>query len=463
MWRVVVRLTCIIMGGVLLVMTLGISWRRDDSMPSLMVLHRSQVRLVVYDPELKKQWVLGEANKSGYFGIADTGRFAFAGQQQGIYSRSLFESSPRQLSSHMPIRGHWSSDHHWLLFCEGVYEDSEVYALEANGNREFHLTRALPPNLIISAGRCADSRDGDWVAFTARDPYKQRDDVYRIHFDGSGLENLTADLPSTRLSGWPTPQDTLLIDEYYRVFLGSISEGTFKQLLDPAVVGDPSFRTWLPSQGLYVFFTDDLAGMIAVDKNGNLAWSMDWYRFPFGIRDTSIQVIQDITIRQFKFVETATGIVHNTQFDAQITEHRAAWSSKGEWVVFNEINKVTGQEELWRFDYKTRQFTRLWWTPGGDIFDVWVSPDGQEILVDAATPTWAGLLRMNPDGSDVRELTSVQDIELGEHDFVDWATLPDRTWQPMALAGIGLMLILVGIGWPMLRKIIPRRRRLLKF
>lgn len=472
MWRVVVRLTCIVMGGVLVVMTLGIGVRRDDTLPRLLLLQRP-VRysgvLIAYHPETKQWWSIGDSSIDRFYGVDGAGRYLFRQEDDYLYSQFLLQDSPTRISSHKVTHVLlWASDRKSLVYISGVFDYSDLYSLQTDGTTEYLLNRELPDDYLLDYFnmRLSYSPDGKWVVFDAYAAYGQTSAVYRVRIDGTGLQNVSRRLGNNaHFLEWLPNQEEMVISTRKQTYIVNLTAHTSRRLIDANLLHQAYFYRWIPETNLFLVHDLDTITDLGVRVDGRVAWAypQEGWSFAFGGVNKAIHLSKGVgspNNQYIRFGDIATGKFEEFPLPVDLYGYRYSWSLNGNWVAFYVDNNQTGHEELWKLDVTTRQFTLLWWTPGGDIFEIWVSPDGQEILVDAATPTWAGLLRMNPDGSDVRELTSVQDIELGEHDFVDWATLPDRAWQPVILGGGGIGLVAVGLGWPIFRRAISRRRHL---
>lgn len=478
MWRGVVRLACIIMGGVLVVMTLGIGVRRNETLPRVLILRRiyfvgqqNMNEWVGYAPEINHSWQLGKQFRlyqRRYVIEAKGQTIAFPGMDNFLYRASVLSTDrPQRLSPHpitspspFPIKA--SPNREWIIFSSpsSSPDYSDLYAIRISDSYEVCLSCLLPNDSLhhYEEERLIFSPDSQFIALDAYSYTLHEFVTYVMRLDGTEVRLVWSKANDyAYVVSW---MDEGLIIQAQRIpYWVNTSDNTTHPIVLQAKAR-VNFVRWLPQDHLFVVRegTRNMGRLVAIREDGRIEWqssefgSIQW----FGLANTlfvqreSLQLVDPTT---GKFVKLKPEVSPHI-------DYRTSTSPERQWMVFNAVDQATQQEALWRFDLGSTQLTRLWGPTGVDIFDLWVSPDGQEILVDAATPTWAGLLRMNPDGSDVRELTSVQDIELGEHDFVDWATLPDRAWQPIALAGGGLLLTVVGIGWPVLRKILPRRRQL---
>ncbi|GIK67681.1 MAG: hypothetical protein BroJett018_54750 [Chloroflexota bacterium] len=478
MWRVVVRLTCIVMGGVLVVMTLGIGVQRDDTLPRLLILRRDRWMngqyspiWMAYHPESQQQWLLGKLfqGKSGYdlFSNSVEGLIFRGGDGYLYQSTSLTTNHPQRISSLQintysfhPIT--LSPNRAWLIYRGWLNsgELTDLFAIRLDDVEEYSLTRDLPQGFeVYRNDPIAVSPNSELIAFAAVSQSPQQVAVFLVRNDGTDLRLLWSQ-PNNEVRSIRWSNGKVIIEASRRPYSVDTDTGKTLPLIAGAYLGYFLLVNWLPQTDLFLFrhWAHDTHYLLGVHENGTVAWTH---------RDYGIAGLPELKDTIFTYrdslglIDPQSGefVPLSPNLRADYTFHYG-FPTDQQWLVFNAVDEANYQDALWRFDVNSHQLTHLWGPSGVNVFDVWVSPDGQEILVDAATPTWAGLLRLNPDGSNVRELTSVQDIELGEHDFVDWATFPDRAWQPVALGGGGIGLVVISMGWPIVSKFVSRRRHL---
>src|SRR5579859_2362721 len=141
---------------------------------------------------------------------------------------------------------------HRVLFNRFRVPDVALFIADAEGRNE----RALVPHAEIEYSPSV-SLDGKWVVFTAE--HQGLADVYRVHPDGSGLEQLTRD-PAFDDQGALSPDDATLAFVSTRdggtanVWLLDIASGQYRNLTHNR---SGNFRpSWSPDRRWIAFSSD---------------------------------------------------------------------------------------------------------------------------------------------------------------------------------------------------------------
>ena len=126
--------------------------------------------------------------------------------QSLIYVLPASGGIPRQVTDRGPSYWHgWSPDGATLAFCAERDGAFGIFTVGAAGGPERRLTTAAPGGLDDGPDY---SPDGQWIYFNSDRTGRMQ--IWRVHPDGSGLEQVTSD-PSNQWFPHPSPDGTKLV------------------------------------------------------------------------------------------------------------------------------------------------------------------------------------------------------------------------------------------------------------
>lgn len=210
-----------------------------------------------------------------------------------------------------------------------------------------------------------------------------------------------------------------------RTLLAALTAAATSVVLAPAALAGgsptPSFVFTSDRDGdseLYVRYTDGSTVQLTRNRVHDFggAWSPDGREIAFSQSSgdgTALLVMRadGSSVRRVTTPVTDPDGIASSDF-------APAWSPSGTRLAFAS-NRAGGEPDIWRVDLDGTHLTRLTRTPvfTGDFNPAW-SPDGRWIWFDSDRVGVFNreIYRMRPDGSDVRRMTTTEDVDDGAPD-----------------------------------------------
>lgn len=455
----VLRLACGFMGVVVLLTTAGMAWaRRDDS---AWMLLRSR-GLILVDPNTGLQipltrsyssalWFHAYSDKTGWLYYVGVDYVPSATGMGGLYRVRLDGENESELIIADPniIHVELSHDERWIIYIvkEMVSNQESHYTLfraRADGRDILQLTDTLANGAPFDSMGASPyfSLDDEWVIFTGHYAGQSEAVVFRIHLDGTKLEEV--------ITGASTNTGYLEARNFSWIFLnrgGSIYSYDVNRepplvLMDQWIGGQRllQYVGWLPRSKVAMFSSSEVGvgglKILGLRPDGAQVWAVDGgYLYGVNADESWIFIGGIHGIERMR----PDGSQRESLVDGSLGVLNAMFA-RDEWVLFEVSNASSPGTTIYRMHLDGTHF--------GTVADS--PPDGNVRLfnwhsdydfVICATISTSGpgifLHRMNLDGSHSKILTE----GLYEPYFETWLPPIDRGWTPSHLGIIGAGLI----------------------
>jgi TolB protein len=272
------------------------------------------------------------------------------------------------------------------------------------------VVMALLTCIMSAAGCHSHSEPGEIAMSRLTGDYWQ---LWTMHPDGSGLQQLTYSASDKRYATWATDRKSLLFrTDNNAAFAVNVNTGKETRILTRFGRVNNPVQSAIDCSYLFVRIgmdRKDVGDIWISDRNENNArilvrnvglqyspaWSPDGtmvaYTAGYGMepRELSIVDVNNRAIRQ---------ITNNAAL-----EILPAYSPDGQSIAY--VSNITGDYEIWLLDLARGQSIQLTHSSTLDTRPCW-SPDGQKIMFVSRRSGYMHLWIMNKDGSSPKQLTA---------------------------------------------------------
>lgn len=272
------------------------------------------------------------------------------------------------------------------------------------------ISSLFPPNARVSFG--AFSPDSQWLAIGASlNNGTQADDTFRVRVDGTGLVNL-----SEAVVAWVVPEywltdDWLVVASESHDNLLRLHTETHEFIPLTDAYRD-SVVQWSPAENVLLVEKDYADGRM---KQLIALRPTDWVTlWQYDARDIRHNEVTPEWVLTFDDVQWVARRVDGSQsYVLPIPPDAPVYNMWGEtpdgsalllrWV------SDTDQQELWRFEFATQTFERVWVVEGRPLFHGWIAHEQAGLMIhvdyvgDDFTPIATGYT-LSADGRTVKKL-----------------------------------------------------------
>lgn len=441
--RRVVRLTGLVGGVLLLVITLGLAIaRRQSPEPTMLVTYSPtpfENYLAWFVPGMSVPRILIEGESPFLLmDIPPDGEWFYVeGNSVNIFSTVAHYTDYRvnlrrgqvQAIADMVLDNtlQWTPDKKWLIYyrMDTNADTEQIIRLRPDGSERLDLSADLPDGLQPfseytsgEGGPVLVSPDSSYVLFSAGDSNypPEETNIYRAWLEDGRLENLTADLrltsyyigsdeafdpPTVATHFWPSGEELFIAKIWWELYWMR-PDGSEAWRLSENQPGYNGISTWLPDEKILVVLGNPLIGLHP-DQTTPL-WQVNGWGNYWLTQDWLIFVDLEGLIWRMRYEGSDKTLVgDSSQWEYFHTGMRI--SGDEEWLVFQDRLEDSGNSNDWgayRLNIMTGELEHL--TAIGTQFELggW-SPDGKWFVYNK----WVqgrGMYRMNWSNGETEQL-----------------------------------------------------------
>ncbi len=354
----------------------------------------------------------------------------------GLYRVPGMGAPPELLASQLWSRMVVAENGEWAVVMDsgGLDGNYGLRAVRTDGTEQYPLTLDLQEDLEINREDVpVISPDGAWVGFSVF--ARTGDfDVYRVRSDGTGLQNLTADITgTTTILGWSAVSESFIILHQNDIVMRVNAATGQLERMQPENVLAALWVTDIPAAGLDVLYIyPEPTALRAIDRYGNIAWEVPVVGPTSFAPDGSWGILSGGG--RWQRIRGQDGKTFPLTLPRVIASTEVFWSPTLDQAIMRLDTQNGFTNRL--LDLETGQLQSFlphiptWGVP----FFRW-SPDGQAVVVEQYGPYQFGFVR--PDDEAIEWMTTSNDPFAPS--FVDWGPPYQKTWS----AGV---LVLMGAG-----------------
>ena len=287
----------------------------------------------------------------------------------------------------------------WIVFRKLENNEIRFYRMRPDGSAVQHLYR-IPKD----AHEIRFSPDGRWIVYPSQSEKNRM--LHRVHLDGSGRREVVEASHLILSMEWSPDSQQIVYTTLEETRVGVYT----------VRVADSS-RQQIPGLPLFIYRS---------------VWSPDGEWLLFGSNFEGEENLFRVRVDGSGFQAVTEG--------SRIDDY-PDWSPDGENIIFIST-RAAENGQIYRLSLADGQVRRLT-SRDVNYFDLSYSPDGQWIVFIAQQlDDWKnGIYRMRPDGSDLEQLTSPDEL-ITQPQWFPLVDLPMRVWL---LAGVGVVMSGAGL------------------